>query len=218
LTVEKHMVNPFQRQAWEDWLSSTLVAEMPKLWDRGSQTSERNELLRRLSAAVEHDVRQSLDRPLVVAFDDYGSPAMMDRPLETMKLVLPSGALMVTCFQGPDGQVKTLFFKDRVLRAPAQERWRVLAQLLVERYAVRQAGRRVPPVRAHVVTTQEGRAETVIRFVTLDEWGFCGNNPPNHWDPSYQEDWPATRVAANAVGQRLQHPRGLVENDHAASQ
>lgn len=98
-------------------------------------------ILDRLSVAVEREVRQCLSRPLVLMFNDHASPAMTKQPLETMKLVLPSGALLVACFRGPDVQVKSLYFKDRVLRAPAQDRWRLLVRLLVRTSAVEQVGR-----------------------------------------------------------------------------
>jgi hypothetical protein len=212
--TEKHMVDARQKRAWEDWLTPKLVSQLSKIWDPTVDVATRTALLEQVSILVAESVRMCLQRPLVVVYDEYESAGKRKRPAEKWELVLPSGALLVTRMTGATGKVMTFFFKDLVCGiVPARERWRELVRWLVELRGEPRGGKYIPPVPSWEVAGQEGEIDTFVRFVTLDEWGFCGEEPPNHWSPRNVESWPSEKTSVSAPERKMTRPRFSREED-----
>jgi hypothetical protein len=177
-------------EPWDEWLSPAIAGRLRTLWSPGSSDELRRVTLDAAAATVEKDVKQCLNVPLGVLYDDYQPPAAgrPSKPQETWGLVLPSGAYIVVRSRPAGGEVRSCYFKGAVCReADPGQRWRRLAQHVLLTYAkLRPDGTFGPPDR-HDTVGANGGLRARIRFRTDATWMLNGTSG-RPWD-SMTDPW-----------------------------
>jgi hypothetical protein len=199
--AERHVMSGVE--PWDEWLSSPVAGRFRKSWSVGFSDQERQNTLVAVAAAVETDVKQCLNVPLGLLYDDYQPPAPSrpSKAQETWGLVLPCGAYLVVRSRPAGGEVRTCYFKGVVCReADPTQRWRRLTQNVLLTYArVNPDGTFCSPDRLDTVVP-DGGLRARIRFRTEATWRLdCKSRKPwesmtDPWRPPPPPGPPATAL------------------------
>jgi hypothetical protein len=190
--VVKHVRNP--AEPWKQWVSDAVVREVVDVLGGAQATLRWDDAIRRLANNMKHAVLQSLQRPLAVLIRERRY--RKDRPVPKWILVLPSGAQMIAgCAKPNENVLLTCFFPEEVCDEEPEDRWRVLAAMIVRQYCPKvQGGKHGHPAQWQVfIKGEDRRLHDRINFVTLASWGF--NVTDKSWSAKI-EDWLPSAAAA----------------------
>ncbi len=129
----------------------------------------------------EEQVRQSLERPLVLLYEVRSLGGAQQEPLQTWCVVCPAGAVAYVADRGKHGNyLLTCYFpKAAAVERNREQRWRRVIRALVVRYGVwdsEQRALRLPEEHIIRFSPKNGpvrQLHSAIRFVTPASWGFC---------------------------------------------
>jgi hypothetical protein len=180
--AERHVMSGIE--PWDDWLSPAVAGQLRKSWLLGLSDEQWKHTLVTVAATVETDIKQCLNVPLSLLYDDYQPPALSrpSKAQETWGLVLPCGAYLVVRSRPTGGELRTCYFKGVVCReADPTQRWRRLVQHVLLTYAkLNSNGVFSPPDRLHTVVSN-GNFRARIRFCTESTWTLDGTSR-KPWD------------------------------------
>jgi len=186
--AENHVVPG--TEPWDEWLTPPVAEQFRRLWSLGSTDEQRRDTLRVIGETIEREMKQCLNVPLGLLYDDYQAPApnRPSRAQETWGLVMPAGAFLVVRSRSSGGEVRTCYFKGVACRVtdPGQ-RWRRVAESVLLAYGkLRPDGTFGPPGRLDRVEA-DGGLRTRIRFRTVSTWSLDGTQR-RPWD-SISDPW-----------------------------
>jgi len=190
--VKRHIAE--SAEPWDELLPGDVLTRMEETLAFACDDPQVIPLHEALASVLERQARQSLSRPLVVAYSVQCRP---DEPSEERRLlVLPSGALAVLGQSKRGWSVLTAYFVKAACRAKSHRRWKECAKYLLVSYArldVRYGV--VQPDAAHQVTIRHLQKPTEIRerfrFLTEASWGFQANLRGKPWR-TVLADWQET--------------------------
>lgn len=194
--LTKHVLN--DREPWCDVLS----AETRDVLAADPDRSFRNAAVAAAVGALEHQVRESLARPLALLFEVRRLGGAGGAPGRRWCLVLPAGAIaFVAARGGANNFLVTCYFpKASAVERDRQRRWRRVVRRLVLRYAVWDAqlgAIRLPNDVAILLHPAKGPTEelhSAIRFATPSTWGFCPELDGIPWRGRLAS-WPAAELS-----------------------
>ncbi len=187
-TAERHICRSVE--PWDEVFPAEIVTALQR-FGRNQETlsCEQWEIASNL---LGEQVRQSLDRPLVILY--LQRQFYQDEPYaERWLLLLPCGGLMAIRSVQHGGSVLTCFFMEQSGRGhQLDNRWKYALFFLRNKYSEQdpKTGRRHPPHPAYAVPiprrlADEDRAE--ICFVTEHEWHLPG---PARLETNMLRPWP----------------------------
>ncbi len=191
--LEKHIRR--EKEPWKEVLSRpvwTALQNQPV--ESSHETPEGQATL----AMLESQVRQSLERPLVLI---YGvRPVDARQQVKKIRywvwgMVLPSGATAYAHQSSSQVELKTCYFpKPANVKQDRGQRWKHTVKQLLWRYCPRGEGRLQLPAAEHQVLVRPAgerpQYRSRIRFVTWRTWGFLSEEPGSPWRGRVDR-WPA---------------------------
>jgi hypothetical protein len=177
----EHMVNSWEH--WESLLSTPLMGRLEQCW--GRPDAERFPVLDEVSALLEPAVRQGVERPLFLTYDQLDERrALLHR---TCEVVAPSGHVFVIRLGGAVGErreLKTALLPYESLSERPSRRWLGAVRSRVELYCAPPwliAERHVYalPSATHEVSSEDPPGwRTNIHFEAHRVWDFREFTPP----------------------------------------
>ena len=191
----KHLKD--QKQPWWDLLPPLLHSKARALANRNGAMPDKVHTLHQIAQVLRHQVRECLERPLVLLFDLYRARTM-DRKREWLcerwLLVLPGGALFRVKRNNVGHFAESCFFPGGI-RQP-QTRWLDLVEELVLAFGKMKEGQRLTRNMEEVLPPGHGRhgirsgeAGQCFRFVVAESWGFGDNAHPGPWCKTAVPPW-----------------------------
>jgi len=172
-------------------------------------------------ARLESQVRQTLQRPLVLLLEVRRLGQSRPNPSRVWMLVLPSGAVAYVHERKKGNRLATCYFPAySLVNSNRGFRWRRVASSLVLRYAIFDTQRSallLPTPDTVRFSPRKGpvrELHSAIRFVTPASWGFCPDLEGCPWRGRLGE-WSAAEIATARSRRRLKprRPRATDEDE-----
>jgi hypothetical protein len=178
----EHMIHSLEY--WESLLSTLLLRRLDQC--RSGADAERFPVLDEVAAVLGHAVRQGLERPLFLGYDQLDPQRVVLH--RTFEVVTASGHVFVIRVLNGNAELKTAFLPDAARTERPARRWIGSVRSRVELYAVPLLvdGRRflgLPPAGHEVESVDPPGWRTNFRFESPRVWGFREFTPPGREEP-----------------------------------
>lgn len=196
----KHLRNP--EEPWEDLLGDSLCAEAWRLAQNDGQLSNTIDILRRITEALEDEVRRSLERPLALVFDLHVATSEGKWLLQRWLLILPAGAMFRVRKRKPNARTayaESCYFPDTVRRCSSDRRWVERVEELALAFGKNDGGELTVRDMDERLSSGPGRQGVRdkdwdvearrVRFALPATWGFGSNLKPEPWRRDLVPAW-----------------------------